>query len=80
MIELERTTTVEAQLNDVVDYLADFNHAQEWDAGTTSCERIDAGPAQVGARWHNVSGQVIHRRLAITFAAVSTNHGSCFVD
>jgi carbon monoxide dehydrogenase subunit G len=55
MIELERTTTVEAKLADVVDYLADFTHAQEWDSGTTSCERIDAGPVQIGARWHNVS-------------------------
>jgi carbon monoxide dehydrogenase subunit G len=55
MIELERTATVEARLADVVEYLADFSHAEQWDAGTTSCERIDTGPAQVGARWHNVS-------------------------
>lgn len=36
-------------------YLIDFAHAEQWDPGTRSCERIDSGPVQVGARWHNVS-------------------------
>jgi hypothetical protein len=39
----------------VVDYLKDFSHAEEWDPGTVSCERIDPGPVQVGSTWHNVS-------------------------
>ena len=55
MIELERTATVETELAQVVRYVADFTHAQEWDAGTKSCERLDDGPVLVGARWRNVS-------------------------
>ena len=55
MIELERTATVDTALADVVEYLADFSHAREWDAGTKSCERIDDGPVRAGARWRNVS-------------------------
>jgi carbon monoxide dehydrogenase subunit G len=39
----------------VVDYLKDFVHAEQWDAGTRSCERIDRGPVAEGAFWHNVS-------------------------
>ena len=55
MVALERSTTVGQQLADVVAYLADFGHAEEWDAGTKTCTRIDEGPVQVGARWRNVS-------------------------
>ncbi len=39
----------------MVEYLKDFGHATQWDAGTQSCERIDRGPVAEGAYWHNVS-------------------------
>jgi carbon monoxide dehydrogenase subunit G len=39
----------------VIDYLADFGHAEEWDPGTVSCTRSDTGPVTVGASWRNVS-------------------------
>jgi carbon monoxide dehydrogenase subunit G len=55
MIELRRETTVGRPRDQVVEYLADFAHAEEWDTGTRSCTRIDDGPVAVGARWRNVS-------------------------
>jgi carbon monoxide dehydrogenase subunit G len=55
MTELERSTTVSRKMADVVSYLADFSHAEEWDSGTRSCTRIGEGPVEVGARWRNVS-------------------------
>jgi carbon monoxide dehydrogenase subunit G len=39
----------------VVDYLKDFSNAEEWDPGTRTCTRTDAGALTEGASWHNVS-------------------------
>lgn len=55
MPELERSTTTRMKMAEVVDYLADFSHAEQWDSGTKSCTRIDDGPVAVGARWRNIS-------------------------
>ena len=55
MVNVERTFIVQAPLTAVVDYLADFAHAEAWDPGTKSCTRTDAGPVAVGSTWHNVS-------------------------
>lgn len=55
MIELERTIRVNRPAAAVAEYLADFSNAQEWDAGTKSCTRIDGGPLRVGSRWRYVS-------------------------
>jgi len=50
-------------------YLIDFAHAEQWDPGTRSCERIDSGPVQVGARWHNVS-QFLGRSAELTYTLI----------
>jgi carbon monoxide dehydrogenase subunit G len=55
MIELERTISVDRPAAAVVEYLADFANAEEWDSGTKTCTRIDEGPIQIGSRWRNVS-------------------------
>jgi carbon monoxide dehydrogenase subunit G len=55
MVEVKRTFTVHQPSHQVLGYLQDFAHAEEWDPGTVSCTRLDAGPVQVGARWQNVS-------------------------
>lgn len=55
MPTVSRTFTVSPPPDLVVDYLKDFQHAEEWDAGTKTCERIDSGPVAEGAFWHNVS-------------------------
>jgi len=52
---VSRTFTVKPTPDVVVDYLADFTHAEEWDPGTESCTRLDTGPIQVGSRFHNES-------------------------
>ena len=52
---MSRTFTVKPTPDVVVDYLADFTHAEEWDPGTESCTRLDSGPIQVGSRFHNES-------------------------
>ena len=53
MPTVSRTFTVKPTPDVVVDYLADFTHAEEWDPGTESCTRLDSGPIQVGSRFHN---------------------------
>ena len=55
MTTITRTFTVEPAPSVVLDYLKDFSHAEEWDPGTETCERIDGGPVAVGSRWHNTS-------------------------
>ncbi|ANI37427.1 carbon monoxide dehydrogenase subunit G [Mycolicibacterium vaccae 95051] len=55
MPTVTRTFTVTAPPWVVVDYLKDFGHAEQWDPGTRSCQRIDTGPVIEGAFWHNVT-------------------------
>ena len=55
MPSVQRTFSVAAPPDRVVDYLKDFGNAEEWDPGTQSCTREGAGPIEVGATWHNVS-------------------------
>jgi carbon monoxide dehydrogenase subunit G len=55
MVQVERTVTVRTPVELVAEYLADFAHTEDWDPGTVTCTRTDAGPLEVGARWHNVS-------------------------
>lgn len=55
MMALERTTWTAGPADAVLDWLADFTHAELWDSGTVSCTRIGDGPVEVGARWRNVS-------------------------
>ena len=55
MTTISRTFTVNPAPSVVLDYLKDFTHAEEWDPGTETCERLDSGPVAVGSRWHNTS-------------------------
>ncbi|MCR6483991.1 SRPBCC family protein [Amycolatopsis sp. OK19-0408] len=55
MVQVERTVRVGVPVERVAEYLADFAHTEEWDPGTVTCTRTDAGPLETGARWHNVS-------------------------
>ncbi|RAJ45556.1 polyketide cyclase/dehydrase/lipid transport protein [Kitasatospora sp. SolWspMP-SS2h] len=67
MIEVVREIPVRRPADEVLEYLADFAHAAEWDPGTEQCVRIDAsgsagagasgsaGAPEPGARWRNVS-------------------------
>lgn len=55
MPTVSRSFTVTPTPDVVVDYLADFSHAEEWDPGTERCTRNGAGPVEVGASWSNTS-------------------------
>ncbi len=67
MVHVTRTFTVDHPVEFVVDYLADFSHAEAWDPGTQSCTRTDgSGPIAVGATWHNVS-KVLGRETELTY-------------
>jgi carbon monoxide dehydrogenase subunit G len=55
MVQVERSFTVRRPIGQVVAYLADFAHAEQWDPGTTSCTAVTGGPVKVGSQWHNVS-------------------------
>ena len=50
-----RTFSVAPDPATVLEYLADFGNAEQWDPGTESCTRKDSGPVRVGSAWHNVS-------------------------
>lgn len=52
---MSRTFDVRPAPDLVVAYLKDFGNAVDWDPGTESCTRIDSGPIEVGASWHNTS-------------------------
>jgi uncharacterized protein YndB with AHSA1/START domain len=51
---LNRTVVTRWDAESVFQYLLDFEHAEEWDAGTVTCERLE-GDGGVGTRYRNVS-------------------------
>jgi uncharacterized protein YndB with AHSA1/START domain len=51
---LLRTVTTRWDADAAFAYLLDFEHAEEWDSGTVSCERL-AGDGGMGTRYRNVS-------------------------
>lgn len=46
MVSVQRTLTVSKPIEQVVEYLADFAHAQEWDPGTKTCTLVSSGPVR----------------------------------
>lgn len=65
-MKVQRTMTVDRPLGLVIDYLSDFAHTEQWDPGTVSCVRTDAGPVAVGSTWHNVS-EFLGRRAELDY-------------
>ncbi len=66
MAKIRRSFTVGKPPGEVVDYLRDFSHAEDWDPGTLTCTRLDPGPVREGSTWHNVS-QFLGRRAELTY-------------
>lgn len=66
MVNVSRTFIVDKPVETVIDYLADFSNAVDWDPGTQSCTRQDDGPVRVGATWHNVS-KFLGRESELTY-------------
>lgn len=61
-----RTFTVTAAPDTVLEYLADFGNAEQWDPGTVSCTRQGSGPVEVGSSWLNVS-KFAGREVELTY-------------
>ena len=55
MITVARIVRTKAPLDAVWAFLSDFTNAEQWDPGTITCTRTDAGPIDVGATYDNVS-------------------------
>jgi carbon monoxide dehydrogenase subunit G len=53
-MHVERTFTVSRPIEDVFDYLSDFENTNEWDPGTTSTRRT-AGDGGLGTTYDNRS-------------------------
>ena len=66
MITVTRTVKTAAALDAVWAYLSDFTNAEEWDPGTVTCRRTDAGPIDVGATYENVS-EFRGRKTTLTY-------------
>lgn len=54
MPTIRRTVVAAKPVATVFAYLADFTHAEQWDAGTVSCRRL-TGDGGVGTTYENVS-------------------------
>lgn len=65
-MDVERTFTVDQPVEKVIDYLADFGHAEEWDPGTKSCTPITTDQIAVGKQWRNVS-EIKGRQTELTY-------------
>lgn len=51
MKQTTETRLVVGAVDDVFDYVADFQTAAEWDPGVESSRRVDEGPVGVGSRF-----------------------------
>jgi uncharacterized protein YndB with AHSA1/START domain len=74
---LLRTVTTHWDAASVFDYLLDFEHAEEWDAGTVSCDRT-AGEGGIGTRYRNVS-RFLGRETALDYEVEKLVPGKQFV-
>ncbi|MGD0699562.1 MAG: SRPBCC family protein [Trebonia sp.] len=89
MPTVTRSFRVAAGPQTVIGYLSDFGNAEQWDPGTVTCTRDDAGPVAVGASWHNVSKvagvtteltYTLRQRTSDTIIFVGQNKGATSTD
>lgn len=78
MPSVSRTFEVDAPIDDVFDYLADFTNTEHWDPGTVSTTRLDDGPLTEGSRFHNVS-TFLGRRTELEYTLRVLDHGKHLV-
>ncbi|MFJ8981495.1 SRPBCC family protein [Streptomyces sp. NPDC102282] len=56
MIKVERVMHSDRPRDEIVAYMADFSHAEQWDPGTITCRPVSANAlVEVGAEWLNIS-------------------------
>lgn len=71
MPSAHRSFTTRTPPDVVYAYLADFEHATEWDPGTVECSRVD-GDGGVGTRYRNVSS-FLGRTTELEYVAQELN-------
>ena len=76
-LTLERTVMTSWDADSVFRYLLDFEHAEEWDAGTLKCERVE-GDGGVGTRYRNIS-RFLGRRTTLDYEVERVIPGRHFV-
>lgn len=74
---LRRTVTTRWDAASVFAYLLDFEHTEEWDAGTVSCVRL-VGDGGVGTRYRNVS-KFLGRETTLDYEVEKVVPGRNFV-
>jgi uncharacterized protein YndB with AHSA1/START domain len=74
---LRRTITTRWDPDSVFAYLLDFAHAEEWDSGTVSCQRI-TGDGGIGTRYRNVS-KFLGRETTLDYEVEKVVPGRNFV-
>jgi hypothetical protein len=74
---LLRTVATRWDADSVFAYLLDFEHAEEWDAGTVRCNRL-AGDGGVGTTYRNVS-RFLGRETTLDYEVEKLVPGSQFV-
>lgn len=74
---LNRTVVTSWDADSVFDYMLDFEHAEEWDAGTLTCERVE-GDGGVGTRYRNVS-KFLGRQTTLDYEVERVVPGRQFV-
>jgi carbon monoxide dehydrogenase subunit G len=73
MASIQRSIDVSKPMDTVVGYLKDFAHAEQWDPGTETCIRLDAGPLREGSTWRNVSN-FLGRRVELLYRLERAEH------
>jgi carbon monoxide dehydrogenase subunit G len=69
MTRLHEIIETTLPIDDAFAFIADFANSQHWDPGVATSERIDAGPAELGARYRlgvRMRGRVAPMEYRIT--------------
>ncbi len=75
-MHVERTFTVSRSIEDVFDFLSDFENTNTWDPGTVSTTRI-AGDGGLGTTYANTS-EFVGRQVELTYETVGYDRPTFF--
>jgi carbon monoxide dehydrogenase subunit G len=75
-MHVERTFTVSRSIEDVFDYLSDFEHTNEWDPGTVETRRT-AGDGGLGTTYANRS-EFMGRETELTYETIGFDRPTFF--
>jgi carbon monoxide dehydrogenase subunit G len=75
-MHVERTFTVSRSVEDVFDYLSDFENTNEWDPGTVRTQRT-SGDGGVGTVYSNTSS-FVGREVELTYETIGFDRPTFF--